>query len=95
MKCCQDAKVSLILILGRRRPLKVKRWRPGLSAPSGFLDGLSFGLEGRDFCPPREVTTGQGVAVVVKYIEARPKRMHERFGDLALEALKAAWPCKR
>jgi hypothetical protein len=35
------------------------------------------------------------VAVVIKYIEARPERMHERFGDLALEALTAAWPCKR
>jgi Rap1a immunity proteins len=35
------------------------------------------------------------VAVVIKYIEARPERMHEPFADLALEALKAAWPCNR
>jgi len=41
------------------------------------------------------VTTVQSVAVVVKYIEARPERMHELFGVLALEALTAAWPCKR
>jgi Rap1a immunity proteins len=41
------------------------------------------------------VTTVQSVAVVVKYIEARPQRMHEPFGKLALEALTAAWPCKR
>jgi uncharacterized protein (DUF433 family) len=41
------------------------------------------------------VTTDQAVAVVVKYIEARPERMHEQFGDLTFEALTAAWPCKR
>jgi hypothetical protein len=35
------------------------------------------------------------VALVVKYIEARPERMHEPFGVLALEAFKATWPCKR
>jgi hypothetical protein len=35
------------------------------------------------------------VAVVVKYIEARPQRMDEDFGQLAIEALTAAWPCKR
>jgi hypothetical protein len=35
------------------------------------------------------------VAVVIKYIEARPERMHEQFGDLVFEALTAAWPCKR
>jgi Rap1a immunity proteins len=35
------------------------------------------------------------MAVVIKYIEARPERMHEQFGKLALEALTAAWPCKR
>ena len=61
----------------------------------GFIDGLWYGVGGRDFCPPREVTSGQAVAVVVKYIEARPERMHEDFGKLAIEALTAAWPCKR
>jgi hypothetical protein len=44
---------------------------------------------------PDGVTNRQGVAVVVKYIEARPERMHERFSVLAIEALTAAWPCKR
>ena len=46
-------------------------------------------------CWPQGVTTSQAVAVVVKYIEARPKMMDEPFGKLALEALTAAWPCKR
>src|SRR5689334_12168091 len=61
----------------------------------GFVAGLVYRVGGEDFCLPKGVTTGQAVAVVVKYIEARPERMHESFGALALEALTAAWPCKR
>src|SRR5262245_66023343 len=65
-----------------------------------FLQGRCFGLvEGLQytgaFCVPSGVTNNQAVTVVVKYIEARPERMHESFGMLALEALTAAWPCKR
>jgi hypothetical protein len=44
--------------------------------------------------PPSGSTYGQSVRVVVTYIDARPARMHEHFGVLALEALRAAWPCK-
>jgi hypothetical protein len=44
--------------------------------------------------PPGEVTTAQEIRVVVAYIDARPARMHEDFGALAVEALHAAWPCK-
>ena len=52
------------------------------------------GVGGRGFCPPKEATRGQSVAVVIKYVEARPQRMREDFGKLAIEALTAAWPCK-
>jgi hypothetical protein len=62
---------------------------------AGFIEGLEYGVGGRDFCPPNGVTTVQSVTVVVKYIEARPQRMHEDFGKLAIEAMQAAWPCKR
>jgi hypothetical protein len=61
----------------------------------GFIEGLVYGVGGRDFCQPNGVTRSQAVAVVVKYIEARPQRMHEHFGELVIEALTAAWPCKR
>jgi hypothetical protein len=44
--------------------------------------------------PPSGATYGQSVQVVVTYIDARPARMHEHFGVLALEALRAAWPCR-
>jgi hypothetical protein len=61
----------------------------------GYVASLVYGVGGQEFCSPKGVSIGQAVAVVIKYIEARPERMHEQFGDLALEALKAAWPCKR
>ena len=61
----------------------------------GFVVGLGYGVGGNHFCPPQGVTNNQVVAVVVKYIEARAERMHEDFGKLAVEALMAAWPCKR
>jgi hypothetical protein len=86
----QDVRVSLIV---RTRPLQVEVFRQGVCA--GSVDGLGYGISGKETCPPKEVTGGQVGAVVVKYIEARPERMHEHFGDLALEALTAAWPCKR
>jgi hypothetical protein len=44
--------------------------------------------------PAGEVTVSQQVRVVVAYIDARPKRLHEDFRVLALEALKDARPCK-
>jgi hypothetical protein len=59
-----------------------------------LLLALGMGRGERTFVR-REVTNDQAVAVVIKYIEARPERMHEPFGMLALEALTAAWPCKR
>jgi hypothetical protein len=48
-----------------------------------------------DVCPPTGVTRTQTARVVVQYIDNRPARMHEAFVLLALEALNAAWPCKR
>lgn len=46
------------------------------------------------FCPPVEFEAEQGVRVVVAYIESRPGRGGEDFTRLALEALRAKWPCK-
>jgi hypothetical protein len=46
-------------------------------------------------CPPDDATHDQSVRVVVKYIDDLPARLHEHFFALALEALRAAWPCKQ
>jgi hypothetical protein len=64
---------------------------------SGLIKGVFYLAEGT--CPPPGVTGSQIGRVVVQYIDARPASMHEDFRELALEALKAAWPsfgpCKR
>ncbi len=46
-------------------------------------------------CPPGTATNGQAIRVVVQYIDARPARQHESFAFLAMDALRAAWPCRR
>jgi hypothetical protein len=45
-------------------------------------------------CTPHGVTLTDVVRVVVDFVSARPERMDERFTMLALEALRAAWPCE-
>ena len=59
---------------------------------AGAVRALVYAAPG--VCAPPYGTNEQGVRVVVQYIDSRPARLHENFMDLALEALKAAWPCK-
>jgi hypothetical protein len=65
----------------------------------GFCEGAIYALVNAvrppAACIPSGVTMDQATRVVVTYISARPARMHERFVDLAIEALKDAWPCKQ
>jgi len=58
----------------------------------GMIQGLAYAAP--RICPPDVYTTGQALRVVVLYIEGKPARLHEDFMALALEALRAAWPCK-
>jgi hypothetical protein len=70
----------------------------GIAFVAVSLNALSPSDENvrRELCvnPPATGTRGQLVRTVVAYIDARPARMHEPFNQLALEALRAAWPCK-
>jgi len=45
-------------------------------------------------CVPEGAAESQGRSVVVRYISARPERMHEPFLSLASEAIRDAWPCR-
>jgi hypothetical protein len=69
---------------------------PDLFPPAPGSDAMVAAFMRRELCMdiPDGVATGQMVRVVVSYIDARPARMHEPFKGLALEALRAAWPCK-
>jgi hypothetical protein len=62
---------------------------------AGLIAGISYMGEGSAYCTPFGVTMGQQLRAAVQYIDARPARMHEDFRKLALEAMQAAWPCKR
>jgi hypothetical protein len=54
--------------------------------------GLTIGSAA---CVPSNVTVKQVAQVIVRYVEARPQRMHEPVVRLAFEALHDAWPCRR
>jgi hypothetical protein len=81
------------------RSLAAQSLTPGTDFERGLCVGIIDALMGvgprLGICVPSEATKGQGVLVVVRYIDGRPARMHENFGKLALEALRAAWPCKK
>jgi hypothetical protein len=63
---------------------------------AGLIEGIAYGAAaGAGVCYEPDVTIGQMVSIVVKYIDDRPARQHEYFKALALEALRAAWPCKK
>lgn len=46
------------------------------------------------FCTPRDVTNGQLVRIVVKWLKDHPKALHENRTGLIWLALKDAFPCK-
>jgi hypothetical protein len=57
----------------------------------GLLKGLYYLSSGA--CIPSAVTVGVMARTVVRYIDDRPSRLDEDFRELALEALRHAWPC--
>jgi hypothetical protein len=62
----------------------------------GTIDGIFY--VDKKICPPPKgnaINLGQIGRVVVQYIDNHPARMHEDFKKLALEAMRAAWPCQR
>jgi hypothetical protein len=66
----------------------------------GFCSGSIYTLmialnEFKGACIPQGVSVDQAKRVVVRYVSARPERMHEYFLNLASEALRDAWPCKQ
>lgn len=65
-----------------------------LSAQCRAIVGGLIYASSSNICPQKSEETDQDVRVVVKYIDGQPARLHEDFFALALEALRAAWPCK-
>jgi hypothetical protein len=57
----------------------------------GLLKGLYYLSTGA--CIPPAVTMGEIARIVVRYVDDHPARQQEDFREIALEALRAAWPC--
>jgi hypothetical protein len=60
---------------------------------AGIIVGLSFTGEPYGVCVPAGTTSQQAASVVVQYIDGQPARIREDFNPLAVEALRANWPC--
>ncbi|MGF6199798.1 Rap1a/Tai family immunity protein [Pseudomonas laurylsulfatiphila] len=45
-------------------------------------------------CFPSGITNGQGMRIVLKYLQDHPDRLHEQDSDLVYLAYKTAYPCK-
>jgi hypothetical protein len=60
---------------------------------SGIIEGFIFVGKDVGVCAPK-ASMEKSVRAVVQFIENRPARMNDDFRPLALEALRAAWPCK-
>jgi len=67
----------------------------------GYVDGIDDALNilpienfDRGYCRPKNVTAGQLVRVVVKYLKNHPEKLHENQFLLTLSALLNAFPCK-
>jgi Rap1a immunity proteins len=60
---------------------------------AGLVVGLSFMGQAYGICVPPGTTSQQATSVVVWYIDGQPGRIQEDFNPLAVEALRANWPC--
>ena len=60
---------------------------------AGIVVGLSFMGQPYGICVPAGTISQQAISVVVQYIDGQPARIHEDFNPLAIEALRASWPC--
>ena len=65
---------------------------------SGLTDSENYYHKKRsrnshNFCIPKDVTLGQEVMVVVKYLESHPEKLRESRFILAKTALANAFPC--
>ena len=71
--------------------------RPVNAYAQGLCAGKveAVGVFARGICLHPEVTVGQMIRVVTRYIDDRPARLHEDFMTLAEEAMRQAWPCRR
>ena len=89
MSGCRDA--ASLIAFSNVRESEEEAYRKGLCA--GIIVGLSFIGQPQGICVPAGTTTEQATSIVVQYIDGQPARIHEDFNRIAVEALRAHWPC--
>jgi hypothetical protein len=65
------------------------------SVALGFVAGVTDTMEGILICSPDYATTGQARDVVFRHLLLNPQSRHKTAAALAVEALRAVWPCRR
>jgi hypothetical protein len=88
--------------LAEQNPYSAKYVMPGCrhyvsltTFKQGWCGGLITGLaQMHRRCMPPQLTQRQLASGIVQYIDAHPARIHEDFRNLAVEAMRVAWPCK-
>jgi Rap1a immunity proteins len=68
---------------------KIEAWRDGVC--EGTINGIAFSSP--YLCPAKEVTKGQELRVVVKYLGDHPEKLHLSGLQLIHDALQQAFPC--
>jgi hypothetical protein len=91
-RSARNVMVGCEALLGAKDSELDAYWQGGCGGE--VLEAWDTGTALKLVCTPHEVILNEVVRIVVQYIAARPERMDERFSTLALEALRATWPCK-
>ena len=61
----------------------------------GFIGGIIEAYTFTSFCQPNGVTRGQQFAIVTKYLNDNPEKLHLPARDLIIEAINQAFPCPK
>ncbi len=61
----------------------------------GYVNGVTDSFSGYLICLPPDVTTGQLVDMVKKYMNDNPAKLHEPSTSIVIDAIKKDFPCKK
>ncbi len=62
---------------------------------AGYVIGVADATGGIIWCDPGNVTVGQIIKIVSKYLHNNPEKLHLYAYSLVTQALKEAFPCKK
>ena len=65
----------------------------------GWIDGLEYGFvitqtKTKLYCKPKNIPAKQLMKIMNKYLDEHPEDLHYEFGQILIEALVEAFPCK-